>query len=74
MEQLVASVAIALVLLVLVLRDVLVDHGRVVQATSSALDDARRDDLPDRGAGRGEAAPTVGDEDDLETGGEVAAA
>jgi hypothetical protein len=42
-DQLVASVTVALVLLALVLRDVLVDHGRVVQATSLVEDDADRE-------------------------------
>jgi hypothetical protein len=42
MDQLIASVTLALVLLVLVLRDVLVDHARVVQATSSEEAHAER--------------------------------
>jgi len=33
MAQLVASIGVGVVLLVLVVRDVLVDHGRVVRAT-----------------------------------------
>jgi hypothetical protein len=46
MDQLVASVTVALVLLALVLRDVLVDHGNVVRVTS-AQEGARRDDVLD---------------------------
>jgi hypothetical protein len=42
-DQLVASVAIALVLLALVVRDVLIDHGRFLRATSSERNDAMRD-------------------------------
>lgn len=40
MEQLVASSTIALLFLTLVLRDVLIDHGRIVRATSSDDDGA----------------------------------
>jgi hypothetical protein len=51
MEQLVASITVALALLVLVLRDVLIDHGSVVRTTFS-LDGARADDvLDDDGVG-----------------------
>ena len=44
MGQVVASIAVTLVLSVLVLRDVLVDHGRVLRATWSEHEDDRRDE------------------------------
>lgn len=46
MDQLVASITVALVLLVLVLRDVLIDHGNVVRETS-AQGGARLDEALD---------------------------
>ena len=46
MEQLVASITVALALLVLVLRDVLIDHGSVVRVTA-AQDGARGDEVLD---------------------------
>lgn len=47
MEQLTASIAVAVVLMVLVLRDVLIDHGRVVRAASTPRAGARRDEARD---------------------------
>ena len=42
MEQLAASVTLALVLLALVVRDVLIDHGVVVRATDRTRETLRR--------------------------------
>ena len=65
MEQLVASITVAVALLVLVLRDVLIDHGDVVRATS-AQDRARRDGVLD--------ADEVAGADAVTRAGEAAAA
>jgi hypothetical protein len=62
MDQLVASITVALGLLVLVLRDVLIDHGNVVRETS-APDGARRDEVVDAEEVGGSGDPTRPEEE-----------